>query len=228
MKEFFYMLPPSPLHIISVDSVDSTHLYAKRNLKDINCHTLISTLEQTNGIGRRGGVWQTPKGNFAGTFVLNNIRIEQVDISKLSLVVACSLSSYFKNENFYDFSIKWPNDIYDKAFKAKLGGILIEREDQILLISIGLNKISSPSAPHYPTTSLKDLKGHQLLKRWNENVLFSYIWQDIQTFQKSGLEPFINIWEENCGHMNKKIELFDGRKGIFLGLQKNGDARLSS
>ena len=55
-----------------------------------------------------------------------------------------------------NIKIKWPNDVLLNV--KKLSGILIEKENDIIVIGIGVNILSSPKTNNikYPTTSLKE------------------------------------------------------------------------
>lgn len=50
--------------------------------------------------------------------------------------------------------LKWPNDVLLEG--AKLSGILLEREGDVLILGIGVNLAAAPALPDRPTAALAD------------------------------------------------------------------------
>jgi len=96
---------------------------------------LILTEEQTKGRGKRGNKWHSEKGGLWFTIIIVN-NIEQKILNNIVIIMAVSIVSALKEHTGYEFSVKWPNDIY--FCNKKVGGILTE----ISAISGQLNYIS--------------------------------------------------------------------------------------
>lgn len=130
------------------DKIDSTNEYASiliknsindsmnknTSIKNIN-GSLILAEEQTKGRGKRGNKWHSEKGGLWFTIIIVN-NIEQKILNNIVIIMAVSIVSALKEHTGYEFSVKWPNDIY--FCNKKVGGILTE----ISAISGQLNYIS--------------------------------------------------------------------------------------
>jgi len=130
------------------DKIDSTNEYAsiliKKSINDsMNKNTSIKNIngslilaeEQTKGRGKRGNKWHSEKGGLWFTIIIVN-NIEQKILNNIVIIMAVSIVSALKEHTGYEFSVKWPNDIY--FCNKKVGGILTE----ISAISGQLNYIS--------------------------------------------------------------------------------------
>lgn len=123
------------LHLSRVDNlvllatVDSTNLLARQLVTgclesgDPPPPTLVVALEQTDGRGRRGRPWSSPraKGVYA-TWILPLPSREQ--LVALPLLVAVGLADGLTAILDGDCRLKWPNDLVVGG--RKIGGILIE------------------------------------------------------------------------------------------------------
>ena len=103
---------------------------------------------QTAGRGRRARAWDSPRGNFHGTLLLEPQ--EPADVVALrSFVAALALRDAFVALTGLpdSFTLKWPNDVLLNG--AKVAGILLESSGmggrvQRLAIGIGVNLIAAP------------------------------------------------------------------------------------
>lgn len=105
--------------------VDSTNAQALRVATTTPGPTWILGLRQTAGRGRRGRVWNDPKGNFAGTLLLHpNQPPDQVALR--SFVASLALYDAFVavTGRTDGLSLKWPNDVLLNG--GKVAGILLE------------------------------------------------------------------------------------------------------
>ena len=134
------------MNIFEYETIDSTNTEAKRLLGRnlITGPSVIFAHEQTQGKGRYGRHWHSPRGNFYATFVIEHTSVAQ-DIAMMSAVyVGMALNT--------EVQFKWPNDIL--LNHKKVAGVLIEREEPYWLIGVGVNLISSPILAEYATTYL--------------------------------------------------------------------------
>ena len=118
----------SDIRILHYEEIDSTNNEAKRlydNQKDLPYWIIAD--KQTSGKGRKNRFWDSPVGNFMGTFVLS-IKGEKRILPQLSFVTALAIYNtileYKPKENNSKVMLKWPNDIIIN--NRKCGGILIE------------------------------------------------------------------------------------------------------
>ena len=106
---------------------------------------------QTAGRGRKGRGWASPPGNlFASGLV--SLRPGDPSAPTLALVAAVALADALAVSGS---TLKWPNDLL--VGKAKLAGILLERQGNQVVVGIGVNLVRHPDLPERPTTSLAAL-----------------------------------------------------------------------
>lgn len=129
------------------DSIDSTQIYAKENVKvDIerpNYWKLISADMQTAGIGSTGGAWIA--NNLGNIYMTLTFPIKKDDISlSIEHLFAVAIYKTIKKllPDNYPIVIKRPNDIMVNG--KKICGILGERKDinkdwHQVFIGIGIN-----------------------------------------------------------------------------------------
>lgn len=126
---------------IHLSSVDSTNAYLKRNYKNLDNLTFVSSDKQTNGKGRNDRVWKSENGKNL-LFSLLILSDELINKYKaISLITAVSISQVLEELGINDVSIKWPNDVYVKD--RKICGILLEaittNKMECLIVGVGLN-----------------------------------------------------------------------------------------
>lgn len=125
--------------IMRFDTVTSTNDFLKQNKENIEHGTLVSSIVQTKGRGRKGQPWISEKGNLYFSFLLSE-GVAYKDLSRIlfqtSLTLVKVLEKYDINAN-----IKYPNDIIVKG--RKIAGILIEtsgvKDLEFVTVGVGLN-----------------------------------------------------------------------------------------
>lgn len=220
-------------NIIDLKSVDSTNSYALKNIDKLKHFDLVIAETQTEGKGRNGNFWQSPKGNLYSSIVFKE-KINQFHIPFLiSLSVKKTIDDLFKsaiiNNNSKQMCLKWPNDIYvfDKIKKeyAKLGGVLSVKQDEGIIIGLGLNVFIAPKIDNYKTISLKDL-----LLDIEPKILIKLILKNfkeqLEIYKKQGFDEIKKTWLEFCCHYKKEVSI-DNKQGVFIGVDENGFALLS-
>ena len=108
--------------------------------------------EQTDGRGRRGREWVSPKGNFYGTacYAFDGTPDEAAKLSFVAAIAtAQALSAYTLTSQP---SLKWPNDVLMDG--RKIAGLLLEAKPRCVLIGIGVNLVSHPDGGNLPATHL--------------------------------------------------------------------------
>jgi len=121
------------MEIIYFKELKSTQNYLKENLKPNIC---IWTDNQTDGVGSRANKWIGEKGNLFFSFSLDKDAISNnVPIQSISIYYMYQLKIVL-NELGSRVKFKWPNDLY---IKYKVGGIISNIKDDIIIIGIGLN-----------------------------------------------------------------------------------------
>ncbi|RVU55140.1 biotin--[acetyl-CoA-carboxylase] ligase [Anaerosphaera multitolerans] len=136
------------IDILYYDSIDSTNTEAKRLLytEDLKNFTVLVADEQTEGRGRRGKNFSSPKGTgIYMSFVLfpdSDFNLSSFDLVTIRAAVA--VVNAIKNKTNQNPEIKWVNDIFLKG--KKICGILSEadsdfesRQIKSIIVGIGIN-----------------------------------------------------------------------------------------
>ena len=125
------------------DTLDSTLAEAARMSRTLRGPAWILALEQTAARGRRGRAWSTPRGNFAGTLIMQRTG-SPADAALRSFVASLALREAFVALTGHDeaYALKWPNDVLLNG--GKVAGILLETVGEHLVIGIGVNLVHAP------------------------------------------------------------------------------------
>jgi BirA family transcriptional regulator, biotin operon repressor / biotin---[acetyl-CoA-carboxylase] ligase len=106
---------------------------------------------QTAGRGRQGREWASPPGNLYASGLVE-LRPNDPPPPTLALVAGLAVAEVLGMSRVW---LKWPNDVL--AASAKLAGILLERQNDAVVIGVGVNLAHHPDLPDRPTMSLAAL-----------------------------------------------------------------------
>lgn len=108
---------------------------------------------QSAGRGRAGRAWNDGAGNFMGSTVVD---LRPGDPLPQTLALVAGLAAHKTVAALPatpdGLQLKWPNDLL--IGPAKLGGILLERQEQRVIVGIGVNLAQAPQVPDRPVASL--------------------------------------------------------------------------
>lgn len=130
-------------NIVYFDEIDSTNNRAKELGEKDGVHgTLFVADRQVAGKGRRGRVWESPKGISIYMTILLRPDLIPTKAPMLTLVMAQSVAEGIREVTGMETGIKWPNDIVMN--KKKVCGILTEMSTEIdyinyVVIGVGIN-----------------------------------------------------------------------------------------
>ena len=116
----------TPYLQISVDECPSTQDIARSKLDDLP--VVVIAARQTEGRGRTGSGWESAPRALAVSLA-RDASGEEGPVSLTAGVAALRAVG--------GVSLKWPNDIL--AGGLKVGGILVERSERVVVIGLGLN-----------------------------------------------------------------------------------------
>ena len=124
------------------DTLDSTNDYARELSKKEAVHgTLIMADTQSAGKGRRGRIWQSPKGTTISMSLCLEPKFPAERAAGLTLVMALAIAEAVKEMTEMTPQIKWPNDIVLNG--KKICGILTElffvKDHYVVVIGAGVN-----------------------------------------------------------------------------------------
>ena len=136
-------------NIVYFDEIDSTNNRAKELGEKDGAHgTLFVADRQVAGKGRRGRVWESPKGISIYMTILLRPDLIPTKAPMLTLVMAQSVAEGIREVTGMETGIKWPNDIVMNG--KKVCGILTEMSAQLdyinhVVIGIGINGVDAVS-----------------------------------------------------------------------------------
>ena len=224
------------------EEIDSTQNFAQQIAFDKKEDgTIVIAEKQTNGKGRLGRKWTSPKGGIWFSLIIH----PKFDVSSSTLVPitgAVALSRAIKSILGIDVSVKWPNDITLKG--KKVAGMLVDASFQAnnidyLILGIGINfdidvkkleKRLSKSPNFYGINSLRkkdDITPPKLLLK-EFLVQFEEILVQLNKGERSKI---VKEWMKRTDSIGKKIIIntSNGKiSGIAQGIDSDGALKLKT
>lgn len=198
-------------HSVEVlESVDSTNDYAKKKAKELVDGSVIISLEQVKGKGRRGRSFHSGKGDGIYLSIILKPGFEPTKAPFITSIAGAALVNTFNKFNIQT-KIKWPNDVLINS--KKVAGILTEMsadmefiEYIVLGVGINVSGLEFPNELKNIATSLK-LEGYDVKK-------LSIIWQFIYEFEllynlylNENTSEVVNILRNNSSVLGKQINV---------------------
>ncbi len=212
-----------------LDSVESTNAEARRRAASGDPGRLwIVAGEQSEGRGRRGRNWVSPRGNLHASALLLD-PCPQARSPQLGFVAGVALVGAARDLGAARARLKWPNDLIIGG--AKCAGMLLEGSalpdgTVACVVGIGVNCLHAPRGIGYPTATLA---------RDNGGVIEAYeLFERLATRFDEALElwargeefPAIRAaWLDHAAGLGSviRIEGVRGRReGAFEGLDADG------
>lgn len=222
------------MNIIKLEEVDSTNLYAKKNLDSIEDKTVIIANSQTCGRGRFDRKWiDLGDGNLFMTIVLkpsNTFKEVYSNLTQyLSVILARILEEYGLSPK-----IKWPNDVMVNG--GKISGILSETvmhgeifKGLVLGIGVNLNadKSDLKQIKERVATALNiELEREYVDKKLFTEKLINEFFKNYEEFLKQGFSMVKKEYIERCNFLGKEIsvQVFNNKKsGFAKRIDNNGE-----
>lgn len=215
------------------EEVDSTNTWGKRLAEGGAPHgTLVVADEQTQGRGRRGRSWQSPKGtNISMTLILRP-DLEPARASMLTIVMGLSVAQGLKELLKLPVQIKWPNDAVLNGHK--LCGILTEMSAQIdyinyVVVGTGIN-VNLPEVPEELkdiATSLLIETGHRVNRAEVIGAVLRAFARNYESFLAAGdLTGLLNAYNEILANRDRQVRVLDPKEpyeGVALGINARGE-----
>ncbi len=190
------------------EQLDSTSAFLKRGRFSLKNFTFVSCDFQTDGHGRMGRTWVSPKNENLMFSVLIKDKTLVSNFSSLSLLSAVSILKVLQKLGLCDISIKWPNDVY--AFGKKICGILLEsvcdeNEMSSVIVGIGLNVNTTNFVGEYkaPPTSIALESGLNYNIKHIKKLVFKQIKKDFISLKK-GKNDYLSVAKEH-NYLKDKI-----------------------
>ena len=190
------------LHFHVLDTIDSTNLFL-RNQPHIEGINICCAEMQTDGRGRFGRHWHSPRGENIYFSARLSFNCDLSLLSGLSLVVSLAVIQVFKELGITNhLLIKWPNDIL--WHEQKISGCLIELISESysqteVIIGIGININSNTQMhplPDKPWCSLFDITGEFHDRNDIIGRLIEHLYLYLNQLTTAGFVHFLAQWHE--------------------------------
>ena len=188
---------------------------------------------QTAGRGRRGRVWQSPRGEnlylSMGLTFHGGFRV----LDGLSLVLGVAVANALEQLGVPEVGLKWPNDIFLPG--GKLGGILVELQGELeegvvqVIAGIGLNvHMSRAEGIDQPWSSLASACPEIA---WSRNqiagAIIDAVLDVVPVFSDLGFGDFREPWQRRDIFMGKPLRARGGDvEGVGCGIDDNGNYQI--
>lgn len=182
---------------------------------------------QSAGRGRQGRDWFDGAGNFMGSTV---VRLSPRDPSPATLALVSGVAVHEATAPLLAdasaLTLKWPNDLLYAGHK--LAGILLERQDDAIVVGIGVNLVAAPKLDR-PTIALAEL-GPAPSRDFFAQSLATHFAAELDRWRTYGLEPLIRRWEAAAHPTGTALTANPPGEaaiaGCFAGLTPEGSLRL--
>lgn len=114
--------------------------------------TLVWAQHQTRGRGRLRRAWESPEGGVYFSLILRPSR-PAAEVPQLSLVAGLAGAETIQELAGLTTAVRWPIDLL--LNDRKVAGILIENKSGAIILGVGVNVVSDPSALPESATSLR-------------------------------------------------------------------------
>ena len=183
---------------------------------------------QTGGRGRAGRTWFDGLGNFMGSTIASIVSGDP-PAPTLALVagVAVHRAIGALAPGLRDVWLKWPNDVLIEG--AKLGGILLERQSEAVVVGIGVNLAAAPDLPDRPSASLR-AAGVEIARDAFAGSLATQWASALESWHRGDWPALRAEWLERAHPLGTRLMVRDAGgqtiEGTFAGLEPHGAALL--
>lgn len=202
-------------NILNLQEVDSTNLYAVKNLATLSDKQIIVADRQTEGKGRLSRSWISEKeDNVYMSIILKpssqmDSALPLPNITQYMSVVLCKVLEDFGINS----QIKWPNDVL--VDKKKIAGILSHLSVQgnhlkgfVLGLGVNLNlDIEDITNIDQPATSLNLLLDKPIHRDSFIEVLLNKFFENYELFMQTGFSLIKNEYEERSFFIGNNISV---------------------
>ena len=179
---------------------------------------------QEAGRGRQGREWVSRRGNFFGSTIVD---LAPGDPPPQSLSLAAGLALIEAAETTapdLPLLLKWPNDLVVGG--AKVGGILLERHGERVVVGFGVNLAAAPDIPERPAAHL----GGRVTPEAFAPLLAGAMGRMLMLWRTTDPRDFAKAWLAGAHPVGTELAVHgsDGGdvRGRFDGIEPDGTMRL--
>lgn len=214
------------------EALESTNDYGKMLAGRQKVHgILIFADTQTAGKGRRGRVWQSPKGSSVSMSLCLEPKLSTEKAAGLTLVMAMAVAAAIEEVTGADPKIKWPNDIVLNG--KKICGILTEmflrQDDYVVVIGVGINVniLEFPKELQEVASSLMLECGQEFSREILMETTMRYFETYYEQYESCGDFSLLKeSYEERLVNRDSQVRVLDPKEpfdGIAKGIDDQGN-----
>jgi BirA family biotin operon repressor/biotin-[acetyl-CoA-carboxylase] ligase len=206
-----------------VDSTGSTNADHLADASAVEGDWLVA-LEQTAGRGRQGREWVTKRGNFFGSALVQLVP-DDPPAQSLSLVSGLALiEAVDAAVPGLALQLKWPNDLL--LDRAKLAGILLERQGDRVVAGFGVNLASAPEVDGRAAGHL----GGKISPEAFAPIIAAAFGRMLPLWRSSDVHDIARAWLARAHPIGTELTVHGGDslpvRGRFDGIEPDGRLRL--
>jgi BirA family biotin operon repressor/biotin-[acetyl-CoA-carboxylase] ligase len=194
--------------------------------------TVVLAEHQTQGRGRQGRSFASPRGVGIYLSLLLRPQFEVSRFPQLTLCVAVAVADALTESGALPIDLKWPNDVCMHGKKVAgilTEGVLLPYTSPVVIIGIGINVNTTlehlPPDLHPQVTSLALATGHCWARPPLIALLLNHLERLYQTFQRVGIAPILSQWlhySRVIGRRARFSQEHGTTTGVVLGLDDYG------
>lgn len=190
--------------------------------------TVVVAEQQTNGRGRLGRSWVSPRGGVYLSFILRP-QLKPLEVLRLPLLAGVAVTEALVEVSGLQPSLKWPNDVLLGGMKV--AGILCELDaetDSInhIILGIGVNVNNDiPRELKGMATSLKEKYGMPLSRAEFIGCLLDRMEFLYLKSQHEGFRPVLAVWKRLSSTLGSEVIVSSPGKeieGKAVDIDRNG------
>ena len=208
-------------NIIYKEEIDSTNIEIKRQAKAGAPEGTLAIAEcQTQGQGRRGRAWISPKGTGIWMSFLLRPEIQPEKAASLTLVAALAVSRAIEKETGLKAQIKWPNDLVING--KKICGILTEmsaEKDSIhyVVVGIGLNVNMENFPEELPFATSLLIEGGRV---YQKEPLIKAILREFEScytdfLETENLEKLLADYNKRLVNLDNQVQIIKDKEALL-------------
>jgi BirA family biotin operon repressor/biotin-[acetyl-CoA-carboxylase] ligase len=196
-------------HVVVRDAVTSTNDEVVDLWRESSHQVVVlAANEQVAGRGRLERAWSSPAGTCVAMSVAIPLAVvsnSKVEVSAVPLYVGLCVQRALEQVGFIA-GIKWPNDLV--VFDAdgtllKLGGILVQMHEDVLVIGIGLNVSLTHSELPIPTATSLNLLGCVVARE----ELIARIIGELSSVTAQSSDEWLAKYQVHCVTLSQQVRV---------------------
>ncbi len=200
------------------DSIGSTMDEAFRlGVEGAEEGTVVCADRQTQGKGRLGRAWISPKNKGVYMSVILRPELSPADAARITLLGAVAVCEAIENFSSLPVRIKWPNDILMNG--KKISGILTELSAEMdrvrfIVVGVGINVNASLSQLPSNATSIKNEMG----KKFSRVGLVQEVLRSLEkwygSLKQNGFDCSLKRWKELSSTLGQNVRVVNSNGDI--------------